>query len=399
MSAPRKTAAIVLGSALIGLALFLNERTLGAALSPDGRFESLAIRGSILIVQLALVALGIAAMRQWRRIDWAGVALTLATLVTSLVALEVVLRMGFQDRHPARRLSRELGWELRPDLVLDHEPKGFGPVHVTTDERGFRRFDDVDGPGTRVFALGDSFTEALHVSDGEAYYDAIAAGASAQVFAHGTGGYGSLQSYMVLDRYFDEILPDVVVWQFSPNDVGDNSYPIEHNSPFTRMTRPYWIDGTIQHRLPGDNVLIRHSLALRWLLTRGATVMWHLDDGGLDAGLSRQPGLLDDALAATDEIMGLVQDRVGTIPIVAFEVAHEEWLGAGLRDILRRRGVHVVEAVPDSIEAARRRGTMVDGRPYNPHWSREGHRIAGQMVLAKLEQLGLVQPVSPTTDR
>ena len=208
-----------------------------------------------------------------------------------------------------------------------------------------------------------------------------------------------MQSYMILDRYFDEIRPDVVVWQFSPGDVSDNSYAAESGSLGNRMTRPYWIDGEIQHRFPSDNLLIRHSLAVRWLATKGAIAMRRLSGGGMNAKLRRRPELLTDALATTDEIIGLIQNRVGAVPIVAFEVAHEQWLGSGLSDVVHLRGIHMVKGVTDSIEAARSRGIIVDGAPYDTHWSSGGHQIAGQMVIATLEELDLVQPVSPTTDR
>ena len=49
-------------------------------------------------------------------------------------------------------------------------------------------------------------------------------GDSFQVFSYGCGGYGSLQEYMILDKYFDIIDPDIIIIQTSSNDISDNYF-------------------------------------------------------------------------------------------------------------------------------------------------------------------------------
>jgi hypothetical protein len=56
------------------------------------------------------------------------------------------------------------------------------------------------------------------VSDGDTYYAIIKRKLDAEVFAYGAGGFGTLQEYMILDRYVDMIHPSLILWQFCLND-------------------------------------------------------------------------------------------------------------------------------------------------------------------------------------
>jgi len=56
------------------------------------------------------------------------------------------------------------------------------------------------------------------VSDEDTYYAIIKRKLDAEVFAYGAGGFGTLQEYMILDRYVDMIHPSLILWQFCLND-------------------------------------------------------------------------------------------------------------------------------------------------------------------------------------
>src|SRR5690606_23295006 len=134
----------------------------------------------------------------------------------------------FGGRGRTRLLSYELGWETQAGLVIDRELKPYGLIHYTTGPFGFRVFGDTTAPGAAVFVIGDSNTQAVQVSDGETYYEVAFAGLdSVSLFAYGTGGWGTLQEYLILDRYMDMIRPDLVVWQFASNDIINNDLEIE----------------------------------------------------------------------------------------------------------------------------------------------------------------------------
>jgi hypothetical protein len=49
----------------------------------------------------------------------------------------------------------------------------------------------------------------------------------AESFAYGVMGYGTLQQYMILDRYLDEIQPGLIILQMCSNDLINNSLSVE----------------------------------------------------------------------------------------------------------------------------------------------------------------------------
>src|SRR5262245_26780045 len=98
------------------------------------------------------------------------------------------------------------------------------PLHVTQGRHGFRRFGE--GTGLRTLVVGDSYTQALAVSDDRTYYDLLQRDVGLQMYAVGSSGYGTLQESMLIDQYFDEIQPLLVVLQFCYNDFMDNDYAL-----------------------------------------------------------------------------------------------------------------------------------------------------------------------------
>ena len=72
------------------------------------------------------------------------------------------------------------------------------------------------------------------------------------MFAYGTGGYGTLQEYLVLDEVIDEIQPTMILWQFCTNDFINNDHDLEVASTLNNngWIRPYWEKGQAQLRSP-----------------------------------------------------------------------------------------------------------------------------------------------------
>lgn len=89
-------------------------------------------------------------------------------------------------------------------------------------------------PGAeQVVALGDSFTEGAFVDRSLSYPSALAgilrdAGKSAVVINAGVGDTGPDQQLSLFkNRVLARTVPDIVIWQFYPNDVWDNvNYPV-----------------------------------------------------------------------------------------------------------------------------------------------------------------------------
>ncbi|MCP4908621.1 MAG: SGNH/GDSL hydrolase family protein, partial [bacterium] len=71
---------------------------------------------------------------------------------------------------------------------------------------------------------------------------AARAGRPLVAFNFGIPGFGTGQELLVLERWISRIEPDVVVLQFSPNDVANISLPYAYYSPDRRVYRPFFDD-------------------------------------------------------------------------------------------------------------------------------------------------------------
>ena len=149
------------------------------------------------------------------------------------------------------------GWTIKSDRTLTRKihdsPGNFRSAHSTFFENGFRRWGDLTKPAIKVLVLGDSYTEDIYVSNGEEWYAYLEkAFKDVELFVYGAGGYGSLQEFLVLDDFIDEIDPDVVVWQFCSNDYSNNLYAWDrsHYPNNNFGVRPYLENGQVIYRLP-----------------------------------------------------------------------------------------------------------------------------------------------------
>ena len=213
-----------------------------------------------------------------------------------------------------------------------------------------------------------------------------------EVFAYGVGGYGTLQEFLILDRYFDVIHPDVILWQYCINDFINNDNQLERLSRINNngWVRPYWLQGHIQLLSPKESSIQvrdwinRHSRFLYFVVTRldrlrasqtRDTVEVDIEAEGMrHAGFAR-------AVGVTDELMAQVRARVAQRPIMAFNCVEKEPYSQALRDISAHHGITYWDDVARTVQAAAERGEDVyasDGG----HWNEHGHELAAK-ALAK----------------
>src|SRR2546423_3064171 len=107
-------------------------------------------------------------------------------------------RLSYLIRHDA------LGWQATPNYTRRGPARNADgsvfELNMSQDSRGFRRFGDPSSDRPRVMVIGDSFTQAVLVSDDQTYYAVLADRLGAEVFAYGGSAFGTLQEYMILDR-------------------------------------------------------------------------------------------------------------------------------------------------------------------------------------------------------
>ena len=299
----------------------------------------------------------------------------------------------------AAHLSEDFGWVNIANLKSTRTFKKYGEVPYSTTQYGFRVFGNINTTKTKIFIIGDSQTAARKVTDGETYYDYIEQHTESEIFAYGGGGYGTLQEYMILDKFFNLIQPDIILWQFSANDIHNNSWALESSSwkNNNHMTRPYYEDSKIKYRFPHSSWIYRHILRHSYLVKLfniKLDILLIENLGPIPSELlSERHPLFQEAVNTTAEIMGLVKNRVRESPIVAFSAS--TYRSKPIRDkifldICHELEIPYIEGVVEAIEEAATSGMIVDGQPYDSHWNNNAHAIAGEIIVGHLIDKGLL---------
>ena len=309
-------------------------------------------------------------------------------------------------------LDPRLGWRATENYHFkgqrSNADRTTHSVDVHQDRNGFRMFGDVSSNKPRVFVIGDSITQAIDASDDKTYYAVLKQLLDVDVFAYGQGGYGSLQEFMVFDKYFDVIKPDLVIWQYTTNDLINNSHDLELASTINNngMTRPYWVDGRIRYILPEKyttrlrSFSIRHCRICYTILNRFDMLLAAADLTTVETQTSIDGparAIFEEAARTTDAIMKRVRERAGSIPIVSFIALKGEPYGPEYEEALYAASRHNnilwldVEAAIVRQEAE----GMVVRAGDGVHWNEVAHRIAGQELADSLRNLLPKRAASP----
>ena len=316
--------------------------------------------------------------------------------------------------HPVARLpnilDRRLGWRGTPNYRYqgqEHNPDGtVYPLLVSKGSQGFRAFGAVSTSKPKIFVLGDSFTEALQVSDEQTYYAILGRVLGCEIFAAGSGGYGSLQEYMLLDQYFDQIHPDLVLWQFCYNDFMDNCYDLsmQWKAGSLSLERPYLEHGQIVYRMPRRFPWL-YKFASQW------SRFLYLLTTRLDRLLAPPPGkdlLLQaivrqrdahptfaESVGITDQIMGKVADRVRSTPVVVFEsCTTSAAFFPVIERIALRHGMRFVKNLPGVLDIAEQKGHRLRSSD-GIHWNPDGHRMVADALGQFLKANHLIRDQDP----
>jgi hypothetical protein len=306
-------------------------------------------------------------------------------------------------------LDDRLGWRATRNYRFEGRKRNSDDTEyeatISQDENGFRMYGTGSTGKPRMLVIGDSFTQAVEASDDKTYYAIVRDLLGVEVFAYGGGGYGTLQELMILDSHLDAIRPDIILWQFSTNDLVNNSPELEMAIPSKNngMTRPYWVGDRVQYILPsrGTTAIRRFSLNYCRVCYR---ILHRLDrlraasdsrtaDTQTSTGEPLHRAFLD-AVRTTDVLVGKMRDRAGAIPIVAFIVStghpDDPEYERALIEIAHRHGVIVLDDVTSAVAAARESGAVVTADD-QVHWNEAGHQIAGRVIAAELRDLSAIE--------
>jgi hypothetical protein len=371
----------------------LNEWTLGILITHDGVITSLPARVMVWVFQLISVVTGFIFLKykSWIRLRWKEIMFSALIFLLFIFMCELSLRLFYYIKGRDMNFSDYVGWQARENIHWKKEIDGYGEIEFSTSKYGFRVFGNIDTNKFKIFVIGDSYTHGTTVSDGNTYYDYLRKNHdNIEIFAYGAGGYGSLQEYMILNKYFDMIKPDMILWQFCSNDIINNSFELESLSNINNShnTRPYYDYeiGQITLLYPRQYVgwfdkIVRHSYLLKLASIRLDILNAEISET-VEDGLSIDQELAREAVQTTSAIMGLVRKRAGSIPIVAFSTDNEQlrWSRDVFSNISRKHLIHYIDYVPDVLAEAKSGGVTIDA-PNNAHWNDVGNAIAGKTIL------------------
>lgn len=295
-------------------------------------------------------------------------------------------------------LDETMGWKPGPNYRFSGEQLSVDgasyPTHVTQDARGFRQFGHLKTDKPKLLVIGDSFTQALQASDDRTYYAIIGQQLNMEVFAYGIGGAGTLQEYMAFDQFFDEISPDMILWQYCFNDFINNTYRLEFNSRINNngMTRPYLEGETIVYRMPKPHpdffsFMITHSRLLRTTLTQIYQIQAQNPDT-VERDIAEMGADYPDfqeAYRVTHKIMTMVKQRAGARPVVAFDCDSSQPYHDAFREISADVDIYYIETIGQEIKDAQQNGQVVFAGD-RAHWNEAGHALVGQAISRYLQE-------------
>ena len=314
-------------------------------------------------------------------------------------------------RYPTQTttLDKTYGWVPKKNFSFEGEvPDATGEMHLlnyTTDTAGFKAYGKKQPRSgkKKVFYLGDSFTQAIEVSNNKTYYSILEEKQYLESFVYGCRGYSTLQEFMVLDRYFDEIQPDLVLLQFCYNDFINNSVALERESIYNnnRRLRPYYVNGNIQKAYPA-------TIPLRWLndnsmffqlvftsIEKIKNSSKHKKGLSAEARIAEEDQdypLFQEAVATTKQLLQKFKSRLANKSQFAiFYVGnHQDHFHLALQSICRELDILLINSVSQQLEEAQNQKKNIFAKDH-AHWNEMGHQITAETLEKALFSVPSIQ--------
>ncbi len=300
--------------------------------------------------------------------------MTVATLAVLEVILRVTdfraLRAGKSERSLTYRHDPELGWAPIPGSTST--VTNARTIHAQHNRLGFRDIEYERDTRPVLLFLGDSFVWGVDAEASERFTDLLRERISNYHTVNaGVSGYGTDQEYLLLQRIWSDIKPEMVVLVFcTDNDRADNRTNIRYDG----YRKPYFVPA------PAG------GLALD-----GQPVPWSLQVYIKENWLVRHLWLARTAVAAYVEIR---------YPRLSMPDPTEQLIDK-VRDLVEAHGARLVVGLQTSDEKLIQHvsgkkipfvafdGAEAYPSDYGSHWTPAGHRAVAERLYDLLSKNGI----------
>ncbi len=265
-------------------------------------------------------------------------------------------------------------------------------LNISFGKNGFRRWGNpAVTDKKKVLFLGDSYTAAVQTGDDHLFYKIIGDSLPFEVFAFGAAGFGSTQQAMFLEKYVNEVKPDIVVWQFCCNDFLDNYWELEKAAVYhVRMKRPYTQeDGRIVYRWAAEypRSVKPYSYFLYFVLRRIAESAGTFDQAPKEPAekFIGEQGLAYPLFAKSVKMTDAVIKKVKSIlpastKLIAFDADGYQPQYDQFKRLCSENNIPFVDGLANKVSDAENKGQCVrsdDGY----HWNNQGNTMVAQFLI------------------
>ena len=299
----------------------------------------------------------------------------------------------------SRQLDDTYGWVTKPNYSYQGTLKDIAGVaynvSITTDAHGFRLFGDTKAEDRKkVFFIGDSYTHSVEVSNDRTFYARLQDSLDIEAFAYGSGGYGTMQEYLILEKYIAEISPDVVILQLCANDLLDNAAQLERTAIYNiGKRRPYLnLAGEIVYETPlrGREVIKQYSTFLYFLRAKIGNMMGKRARPFSEKKIAAQGRAYEAYDYAVRVTEVLFQKIIALLPpetqLLVFTADNYRPQYDDFKQICAANDIHLVTEVVEGLTAAAAAGEIIrsaDGY----HWNEAGHEVVARALAPEIQAL------------
>lgn len=337
-----------------------------------------------------------------------SIILSLLSLALILIIGEGAARLVF-DIQPAQGKIRKppydtpqkddiLGWKMTPNYTYKGTVKDVKgekyPVELSYNEHGFKAFGDPYSTKKKIFFIGDSFTSCIEVSNNKSFFNLVKDSLDVEVFAYGQSGYGNLQQFMILEKFYKKINPDVVIWQLSANDFVDNFADLERESSYkVGERRPYLdLNNAIVYEQPISTLkkLSYKSAFINLIQERWKNVSYNYleKDKKVAEYWIKNKNKNYFPYSNSIKVTNLIFDKVEALisqetRVIGFPVGWWEPQGSDFKKIFLSHGFEFTMKPGMNVFNAKESGEIINSID-GYHWNEKGHQLVSDGIIEAL---------------